>query len=219
MLAGEMRVIAIPAKSLERAKRRLAPVLTPVERAQLSVVMLRGVLEASLDQPGWEVRVVSSDPSILDLAARAGARPVAEEGHRLLSAVRQAEAGLPPASELSVVLADLPLISAGALSAALRLSDHASVVGVPAASDGGTNLLLRHPPSAIPARFGRASFARHRSEARRRGLTFTEARIEELGFDLDRPEDIATLLERADPNPTRLACQEMGLEDRLRVLA
>ena len=61
MLAGEMRVIAIPAKSLERAKRRLAPVLTPVERARLSVVMLRGVLEASLDQPGWEVRVVSSD--------------------------------------------------------------------------------------------------------------------------------------------------------------
>jgi 2-phospho-L-lactate guanylyltransferase len=218
MLAGVMRVIAIPAKSLERAKSRLAPVLTPAERAQLSVVMLRGVLEACLDQPGWEVRVVSSDPPILDLAERGGARPVLEDGHRLQSAVRQAEAGLPPESELVVVLADLPLISSRALSAALRLSDHASVVAAPAASDGGTNLLLRHPPSAIPARFGRASFVRHRSEAYRRGLTFTEARVEELGFDLDRPDDIATLIERTDPNPTRLACLEMGLEDRLRVL-
>jgi 2-phospho-L-lactate/phosphoenolpyruvate guanylyltransferase len=213
-----MRVIAVPVKPLARAKSRLVPLLRPAERATLSLVMLQDVLEACVQQPGWETWVVSRDRAALEAGSRVGARPVHEEGNSLLSAVRQVERGMPPApSELAIVLADLPLLSAGAVAVALAAGD-APVVASPASSDGGTNLLLRRPPSVIPARFGRSSFARHRAEAYRRGLTFREATVPELGFDLDRPADVARLLEQDQPSRTRSACMELGLADRLRVL-
>ncbi|HYV01153.1 MAG TPA: 2-phospho-L-lactate guanylyltransferase [Actinomycetota bacterium] len=222
-----MRVLVVPVKDLARAKSRLAPVLRPPERARLSLVMLEGVLRACLAQEGWGVWVISRDAAALEAAANLGARPVPEHGHRLLSAVRQAESEVTAASRepadpqgaLAIVLADLPLISAGALAAALGHGPSAQVVAASAASDGGTNLLLRHPPSVIPARFGRSSLARHRTEAYRRGVTFREVRIAELGFDLDEPRDIASLLERPTSNPTRRTCIEMGLPGILRVLA
>jgi 2-phospho-L-lactate guanylyltransferase len=215
-----MGVIAVPVKPLDRAKSRLSPLLTPSERASLSLVMLHGVIEACLEQPGWEVWVISRDRAVLEESARHGVRPVPEQGRTLLSAVRQVEAAIAGRpSELAVVLADLPLVSATVLATALAKRENAPVVASPAASDGGTNLLLRRPPDVIPARFGPDSFARHRWEAYRRGLTFTVAAVAGLGFDLDRPEDVARLLEMPEPSRTRSACVEMGLPARLPVLA
>src|SRR5207302_5600407 len=118
--------------------------------------------------------------------------------------------------ELAVLLADLPLVTDRALADALA---HAGrVVASPADSDGGTNLLIRRPPTVIRARFGRASFAKHRAEAYRRGLTLEEARSPELGVDLDRPQDVVRLLASDPSHPssrTRAACLEMGLPERL----
>ena len=141
---------------------------------------------------------------------------MAEEGSSLLEAVRQAEGDLEDEDdELATVLADLPLLTADALSGALSLPG--AVVAAPAESDGGTNLLLRRPPTAIAARFGRSSFERHRQGAYRRGLTFREARAPELGFDLDRPADLLALLGAGVPSRTLSACRAMGLAERLRV--
>ena len=91
------------------------------------------------------------------------------------------------------------------------------MVAAPATSDGGTNLLLRRPPSVILARFGPSSFARHRAEAARRRIPFREALIPELGFDLDRPADLARLLRQKRSGRALAACLEMGLEARLAV--
>ena len=41
-----MRVIAVPVKPLEEAKRRLSRILSPAERAVLSLAMLEDVLDA-----------------------------------------------------------------------------------------------------------------------------------------------------------------------------
>jgi 2-phospho-L-lactate guanylyltransferase (CobY/MobA/RfbA family) len=87
-----VRVIAVPVKSLGRSKRRLAPVLGPLERAALTLAMLEDVLDATLAIPGWESWVVSPDEAVLEIAARRGARPVAEARPSLPGAVRQAEA-------------------------------------------------------------------------------------------------------------------------------
>src|SRR5438132_13271624 len=141
-----MQVIAVPVKALERAKSRLAPALAPAERAALTMAMLEDVLDACLDQDGWQTWVISTPGAALDLAAARGARPVSERGASLSEAVLQvgSELGARPAgsarveggsarvdsgsphlqgqiehSALAIVLADLPLITRTAIAGLL----------------------------------------------------------------------------------------------------
>jgi 2-phospho-L-lactate/phosphoenolpyruvate guanylyltransferase len=218
-----MRVLAVPVKSLERAKSRLSPILSPVERAALSLVMFEDVLDACLAQEGWETWVVSHDEAVLETGARRGATPLVEKGRSLLDAVRQIESEAPlaplPTNQLAVVLADLPLVTERAVQAALAAGSGPGVVAAPAASDGGTNLLLRRPPSIIAPRFGRASFAKHRWAARRARVHFEEISLPELAFDLDRPEDLHRVMAEGRATRTRSACLEMGVPERLRTRA
>ena len=209
-----VRVLAVPVKSLERAKSRLAPLLTPLERAGLTLAMLEDVLDAALAQETWEVWVVSPDEAALEIAARRGARPFPESAGSLLGAVREVQAKLPRRrDELAILLADLPTATAPALAEALAAD--APVVAAPAASDGGTNLLVRRPPTRIPARFGQASFAHHRWEAERSGTPLLRVGGPGLEHDLDRPADLARLLASGHPGRTRSACLAMGLPGKL----
>jgi 2-phospho-L-lactate/phosphoenolpyruvate guanylyltransferase len=213
-----MRVLAVPVKSLERSKSRLAPLLSPAERAALTLIMLEDVLEACFDQETWDVWLVSRDEAVLEVGAQRGARPLPEEGRSLLAAVRQVEAEIRGrSSELAVLLADLPLLTGEALARALAREE--AIVAAPAGSDAGTNLLVRRPPAVIPARFGRASFAKHRWAARRARVAFSEVRLPELEFDLDRPTDLARVLASERSSRTRSACLEMRLPERLRLHA
>jgi 2-phospho-L-lactate guanylyltransferase len=218
-----MRVLAVPVKSLERAKSRLSPILSPVERAALSLVMFEDVLDACLAQAGWETLVISHDEAVLEVGVRRGARPIVEKGRSLLDAVRQLEGyaarGSHPSNQLAVVLADLPLLTDQALRTALAAGPSTGVVAAPAASDGGTNLLLRRPPSIIAPRFGRASFAKHRWAARRARVPFEEVSLPELAFDLDRPDDLNRVVAEGMATRTRSACLEMGVPERLRARA
>src|SRR5438093_11434368 len=112
-----MRVLAVPVKPLDRAKRRLSSVLSLAERASLTLAMLHDVLDACMAQSGWQVWVVSRADEALEAAARRGATPMLERGGSLLAAIRQVEVEVgPPTSELAVVLADLPLITAAGLA-------------------------------------------------------------------------------------------------------
>lgn len=210
-----MRVIAVPVKSLERAKGRLSEVLQPLERAALTLAMLEDVLDACLAQPGWQTWVISPDEAVLEVSARRRARPVVEDEPGLLAAVHQVQEAAHGADALAVVLGDLPLLTAPALGRVLQTLG--PVVGAPSASDGGTNVLLRRPPGVIQARFGTDSFRKHRDAAEFRGIPFAEVRAPELAYDLDRPEDVPELLARGGLGRTRSACLEMGLAQRLAV--
>src|SRR5438445_7409318 len=137
-----LRVLAVPVKSLERAKGRLSPLLTAAERAALTLAMLEDVLDAALDQDEWETWVVSGDETVLEGSARRGAKPFPEQAGSLVGALREVEGRVTGASsELAVLLADVPLLRARTLGTALAVD--APVVAAPAASDGGTNLLVR----------------------------------------------------------------------------
>jgi 2-phospho-L-lactate guanylyltransferase len=214
-----MRVLAVPVRRLDSAKTRLAAVLSPNERATLVLAMLDDVLAASLAHSAWDTWVISGDERVLALAAQRGATSVVEEGHTLLGAVRQVERAAIDlgAESLAVLLGDVPLITAAALADSLDLA--APVVAARAASDGGTNLLVRRPPDAIPPRFGRASFDKHCWAARRARLDVARVDRPELAFDLDRPEDIESLLKAGGRNRARSACLEMGMAARLRARA
>jgi len=211
-----VRVLAVPVKSLSRAKSRLAPALTDLERGALTLAMLEDVLDASLGVPGWETWVVSPDEVALEIAARRGARPVAEDKPPLASAIRQVEslAKEEGAGTLAVLPADVPLVTAETLHVALRTLG--AVVLAPSADGAGTSLLLRRPPKAIPARFGPDSFRRHVELATQRGLPVSVVERQELSFDVDRPGDILTLLADGRLGRTREVCLEMDLDARLR---
>jgi 2-phospho-L-lactate guanylyltransferase len=214
-----MRVIAVPIKSLSRAKSRLTPLLSPLERAALTLAMLEDVLDATLAMPSWETWVISPDEAVLEIAARRKAEPLTEEKPTLASAVRQVEeeAKERGADSLAVLLGDTPLVSAEALQEAVRTLG--SVVLARSSHGGGTNLLLRRPPRAIAARFGPSSFDRHMQGAAARGIPTAVVERPELAFDLDVPEDVATVLELGRGTRTRSSCLDMDLGARLRILA
>lgn len=211
-----MRILAVPVKSLSRAKSRLSPALSDLERGALTLAMLEDVLDASLGVPGWETWVVSPDEVALEIAARRGARPVPETKPPLANAIRQVEAlaNEGDAGTLAVLPADVPLVTAETLHVALRTLG--AVVLAPSADGAGTSLLLRRPPKAIPARFGPDSFRRHVELASQRGLPVSIVERQELSFDVDRPGDILTLLADGRRGRTREVCLEMDLDARLR---
>jgi 2-phospho-L-lactate/phosphoenolpyruvate guanylyltransferase len=211
-----MRIVAVPVKSLSRAKTRLSPALTGLERGALTLAMLEDVLDAALSVPGWETWVISPDEVALEVAAGRGARPIPEAKPPLANAIRQVEvkAKQDGATALAVLPADVPLVTADTLHEALRTLG--AVVLARSADGSGTSLLLRRPPRAIPARFGPDSFRRHLELAAERGLPVSVVERRELSFDVDRPDDILTLLADGRRGRTREVCLQMDLGARLR---
>jgi 2-phospho-L-lactate guanylyltransferase len=203
-------------KSLSRAKTRLSPALTGLERGALTLAMLEDVLDAALSVPGWETWVISPDEVALEVAAGRGARPIPEAKPPLANAIRQVEAKAKQdgATALAVLPADVPLVTVDTLHEALRTLG--AVVLARSADGSGTSLLLRRPPRAIPARFGPDSFRRHLELAAERGLPVSVVQRRELSFDVDRPDDILTLLADGRRGRTREVCLQMDLGARLR---
>ncbi|HEX6330533.1 MAG TPA: 2-phospho-L-lactate guanylyltransferase [Actinomycetota bacterium] len=211
-----MRVVAVPVKSLSRAKSRLAPALSALERGALTLAMLEDVLDAAQGVAGWDAWVVSPDEVALEIAARRGVRAVAEEKPSLANAVRQVErlAKEGEADALAILPGDLPLVTPDALQEALRTLG--AVVMARSADGSGTSLLLRRPPRVMPARFGSDSFGRHLQMATERDLPVAIVERRELSFDLDRPGDILALLSDGRRGRTREVCLQMDLGERLR---
>jgi len=209
-------VVAVPVKSLSRAKTRLSPALTGLERGALTLAMLEDVLDVALSVPGWETWVVSPDEVALEIAARRGARAVSEDKPPLANAIRQVEAlaKKEEAGALAILPADVPLVTVDTLHEALRTLG--AVVLARSADGAGTSLLLRRPPRAIPARFGPDSFQRHLQLAADRDLPVAVVERPELSFDVDRPDDILTLLADGRRGRTREVCLQMDLGARLR---
>lgn len=210
-----MRVIALPVKSLVEAKARLAPVLEPLERAALTLAMLEDVLDATLALPGWESWVVSPDDTVLEVAARRGARAVVEDTPTLQAAIHQVETdalGL-GAQTLAVLLPDTPLVTPAALTRAVHTLGPAVVA--PAIDEVGTNLLLRRPPDVVPAAFGPDSYRRHLQVAAERDIPMSVVERRELGFDLDVPGDILTVLDAGRRTRTWEVCHDLDARTRL----
>jgi 2-phospho-L-lactate guanylyltransferase len=214
-----MRIVAVPVKSLSRAKTRLGPQLTALERGALTLAMLEDVLDAAQDVPGWETWLVSPDEVALEVASRRGVRAISETKSSLAGAIRQAEilAKEADADALTILPGDLPLVTPEALHDAFRTL---GAVVLARSDDGvGTSLLLRRPPRAIPARFGPDSFRRHVELAAERGLPVSVVERSELAFDLDTPGDILALLSSGRRGRTREVCLQMDLPERLRNIA
>ena len=210
-----MRAIALPVKSLDGAKSRLEPVLEPLERAALTLAMLEDVLDATLALTGWETWVISPDEAVLEVASVRGAVPVMEDRPTLAGAIAQVEdeALARGAGAFAVLLPDTPLVTAAALTTALHTLG--PVVIAPSEDEVGTNLLVRRPPACIRAVFGRDSYRRHLQAAAEASLPTAIVDLPELTFDLDRPDDILSVLRSPRRGRTHEVCRDLQMRARL----
>lgn len=187
----------VPVKRFGLAKRRLAPQLSPTERAALAKAMLRHVLGVLAGCRGLAgILVVTSDPEAMALGRTFGAHVLpdaVESGTN--AAVRAGMAALDRAGKGGVIVVpgDVPGITRAEMNAVVDALASAPVVLVPATRDGGTNLLAACPPALMAPSFGPSSFARHLETARAAGREPCVLRLPGLGHDIDVNEDLAAL--------------------------
>jgi len=184
----------VPIKPFQRAKRRLAGVLTPRERTLLARAMAQRTLGAlrtsrSIDR----VYALCADRAAAALAVRCGATPLHDDGRSSLSRRIAAAIDTLATSGAGAVLylaSDLPEVSAGEID--WLLAQHRGGLSlVAAARDDGTNALLCDLPRPLPFAFGPGSAARHLSRARRAGVAARRVHSSALAHDLDTVGDLA----------------------------
>jgi 2-phospho-L-lactate guanylyltransferase len=197
----------IPAKPYTESKSRLAPILSPAQRAALSRWLLERTLRLALTAVEHVV-VVSRARALLAQARALGAWGLREAVPGLNPALSQAArfAQVRGADGILVLPADLPRLTRQDLDALLALGGVGAgvkpaptpgvtpaptpvLVIAPCRSGTGTNALLLRPPGLIPFAFGPDSFAAHCAAARAVGVEPVVHRADSLAFDLDTPED------------------------------
>lgn len=185
----------VPVKPLLRAKSRLSPVLSAVQRAELSQRLLLNTLRV-LDQVpevGYTL-VVSRDTRALALAREHDARTVTEYGSPDLNVALARATALAKGQGASAVLilpADLPLVEPGDLRQLIELSGEPPVVVLAPDRHGtGTNALLVAPPGLIEYDFGPDSYAHHYTRGESAGARVEVCESLALGLDLDAPDDL-----------------------------
>ena len=186
--------VLIPVKSSD-VKSRLASVLSLAERRELESVLLAGVL-GTLKGAGIlaKAHVVTSDPDILRLAARLGARTIEEGSDRgVNAAVEAGVAALGNPSTVMVLPSDLPFLRPSDVKHLMRLKGLAEVVIAPSASFNGTNALVFPPKAGLKLSYDRDSFWNHLRASGHEDLSVCVSSGHGLTFDLDSPEDLRTL--------------------------
>lgn len=206
----------VPVKERDRAKERLAPMLPPVLRRELALVMLEDVLSALAAARGLGgLIVVTVDPAASRLAARYAARIVetgARDGHT--GAVSAAAHLLTAEGETGMltVPGDIPLVTAaeiGQIIAAHRPPPSFTIV--PSHDEGGSNAIALSPPDAVPLRFGADSFLAHLRAAQQSGIRPTVLRLPGAALDIDNPEDFVAFGRRPSATRTRAFLDENGM--------
>jgi 2-phospho-L-lactate/phosphoenolpyruvate guanylyltransferase len=74
---------------------------------------------------------------------------------------------------------------------------------------------MRSPPLAVPCRFGEDSLRAHQEAARDAGITAGVVRLERVGLDIDRPDDLAEFLLRSSPTQSYAYLISIGIAERL----
>ena len=180
----QQRAVVVPVKAFTDAKVRLADHLDPATRAELARAMAARVLRAA--RPLRTV-VVCDDAEVRAWTERQGAEVLWTPGLGLNGAVEAGVAHLAAAGVEHVVVAhaDLPL----ALELAW-LADFPGVTLVPDRHDDGTNVVCIPAAAGFRFAYGAGSFAAHRAESARLGLTARLVRDVRLGWDVDVPADL-----------------------------
>ena len=199
---------------------RLGNILTQDEKIGLSLAMLEDVIEVVRGVGGIGLLViVTRDFRAAAMAEKHGIEVIQEpeevtgEGPAVDYGAGILEGR--GVERLLVIPSDMPQVSREDLEALLAVdAGKPSVVMVPA-HDGGTNGMLRRPPTVIPSRFGPDSLRLHRQEAGERGAAVQIMDLASFRVDVDTPEDLAEVLTWPGLGGTRRYAESVGLGERL----
>ena len=214
-------VALIPLKPPTEAKARLAGLLSPDERADLSRVTFLTVADALL---GAGVPFVVLTPLAVAAAdLTVGECTVIEEQPSIRGLNAQLQVALngatfAEADSVLILHADLPLATPNAvrLLVGAARKDIGRVTIVKSA-DGGTNAMILPLPRPFALHYGSGSFALHEVAARAAGLGVYVHRSPRLALDLDTAADVRTLLasSRGRNSPAGRLLLAKGVEARL----
>lgn len=209
----------VPVKGFNSAKTRLAGILRPEERNQLSRAMMADVLSVLLASNRLTgTLVVTSDEEVASTAVAAGARVFREPGNQgPASAVTTAAQWLAARGCQGIVgiMSDLPAVTRSEIDELLTSHGDLPAVTLAPSRDGiGTNAVVCSPPDIIGLSFGADSLANHLQNAKRRGIQPNIINLPGLGLDLDQPEDLLIFMKgRLDTRTTRYL-RKQGIDKR-----
>ena len=214
-------MILVPFKTLREAKQRLSGVLDTHQRAALAAAMLEDVLTTLVACPARpRVSVVTGDVWAGQTARRFGFDVIRDEVNGGESAAIEMATRLCEASGAAwtlVLPADIPLIKAAEVEAILAFALREGSVLVPAADGRGTNAALRRPPGLFPLRFGNDSFLPHRAAAQATRKPCMVLKLPGVALDIDRPADLAAVLERPGETRTQRLLRDWNRAERFAV--
>jgi 2-phospho-L-lactate/phosphoenolpyruvate guanylyltransferase len=187
--------VIVPVKPLNRAKSRLAQVLSPQQRQQLAEAMFRHVLQVVARVPQVVgTLVISRDGRALAIAREHGARTVQESGAPELNAALMRATQVVArwrSSGILILPADLPLISEDDVVNMIGMSKNdPSVVIATDDEEDGTNAMFIRPPGLFEYTYGTGSYRRHVDLARNAGAEVKIYQSERLALDIDLPADL-----------------------------
>lgn len=187
------QLVGVPIKPFISAKGRLTEVLAMEQRAGLARYLATNSL-AAVTAAGVEVAVLAANDEVAAFADELGyaVLMVARPGLNRAATHFRDHAAARGAAWM-IVHADLPYLTADALSGPLRILREGRPVIAPSA-DGGTSLIGHHQPE-IEFVYGRASFQRHLRQIPAAHV-FIDHR---LGCDLDHPRDLDLARKRIAP--------------------
>jgi len=215
-----MRYILIPVKHLGHAKERLAPLMSPVERARLAELMLLSTLEIATQARADRIAMVTLFEPAIVLARRYGIEVIIEqEQYSESRSIDYATGQLVRAGATSVLRLpiDLPLLRVEDIDLIL---DHdrtlPSAVLVPSRDGTGTNALLRRPGDIFKSHFGPESCSKHLAAAEKAGIDCEVMRLQRIALDIDEIDDLKMLLETGQATRIHDLLEEMKIPQRLK---
>jgi len=205
--------VVVPVKALTKSKTRLSSILSPKERAALTIAMLADVLSAVKKSRMIDsITVVSPDRNVLRFGQQLGVDSLREKPARgLNSAITQTICKRKWENAIVLIVhADLPLLTPEEVNAFLRGARGCSVTIGPSKDGTGTNAMVLNPARVIKPAFGRGSYKRHISLFHRKRLRFRVQMTEGFGFDVDDPQGLLELMDHKRHTRTAHFLREVG---------
>lgn len=189
----------IPLKNLELAKSRLAPSLSPAQRRELMLAMVRDGIRALQGCRAIEkIFLLSRDPACQALARELAVEVLALEEDRCINSGLQAASAILQSQgckELLIQHGDLPVVSSAAINELIYSHRQAacdlSLVGCQ--HRGGTNAMILTLPLKFNYQFGEQSFQKHCAQAEYNKLSLNIFKHPQLALDLDNIDDLLQL--------------------------
>ncbi|MHA1648618.1 MAG: 2-phospho-L-lactate guanylyltransferase [Candidatus Helarchaeota archaeon] len=199
-----MHYTIIPIKSLSNSKKRLESFLSPIQRRQLVLALLKDVLTAVANSKFSNgTLIVTPDSEIVEIIQGWNFSNNIEyllehEAKGTNHAVQQAIdwCSSKPISSILIIPADLPLITSKDIDELLKLGNqHYPLIIAPSQRKDGTNAFYQRPPNLVQVWYGNNSFQKNLQLIMQSQVPYKIFENPAFALDIDLKEDLQKLFQ------------------------